>query len=142
MWDFVDVINQIKADNQTYTNITDKAVIVAGGSYGGMLSAWMRMKYPNVVQGALAASAPVRWFNGTIDPNTWTNIAGSVFKNKGSQQCYDTVKYGIYDMTNLIYDKYKWGDIKTKFNMCNAPASPDDMNMFVNSVVDAISGLA
>ena len=45
-------------------------------------------------------------------------------------------------MTNLIYDKYKWGDIKTKFNMCKAPASPEDMNMFVNSVVDAISGLA
>jgi lysosomal Pro-X carboxypeptidase len=43
-----------------------------------MLAAWMRMKYPNYIQGAIASSAPILWFRGVIDPNAYTKIAGNV----------------------------------------------------------------
>jgi lysosomal Pro-X carboxypeptidase len=43
-----------------------------------MLAAWMRMKYPNYIQGAIASSAPILWFKGVIDPNSYTKIAGNV----------------------------------------------------------------
>jgi len=51
------------------------------------------------------------------------------------------LKYGFYDLTSLVYDKFKWPTLKDKFNMCNAPTSPDDINTFINLLEDTISGM-
>jgi lysosomal Pro-X carboxypeptidase len=43
MMDFVDLQAYLKSNN---TELQGRATILFGGSYGGMLSSWMRMKYP------------------------------------------------------------------------------------------------
>lgn len=37
----------------------DTKFIVFGGSYAGSLAAWMRLKYPYLVHGAVSASGPL-----------------------------------------------------------------------------------
>jgi lysosomal Pro-X carboxypeptidase len=46
--DYAVLIQHIKV---TIPGAANSKVIAFGGSYGGMLAAWFRMKYPNVVQG-------------------------------------------------------------------------------------------
>ena len=59
--DFARLLNYLKDQHN------NAPVIAWGGSYGGMLAAWFRIKYPNIVHGAIAASAPINHFYGIVD---------------------------------------------------------------------------
>eukprot|EP01063_Lacrimia_lanifica_P013700 TRINITY_DN20317_c0_g1_i1.p2 TRINITY_DN20317_c0_g1~~TRINITY_DN20317_c0_g1_i1.p2 ORF type:complete len:485 (+),score=212.62 TRINITY_DN20317_c0_g1_i1:54-1508(+) len=61
--DYAALMHDFKQRRQTGAS----KVIGFGGSYGGMLAAWMRMKYPHVVDGVIAGSAPILAFAG-VDP--------------------------------------------------------------------------
>jgi len=85
MEDYVEFMYDYKRTNE----LMDRAVIVGGGSYGGMLSAWLRMKYPHVFQGALAASAPILFFDGYVSPDAYDDIATDDYRKAGGQACPD-----------------------------------------------------
>lgn len=65
MTDYVKMIKYIKMKY----HLNDSPVYSVGGSYGGMLAGWLRMKYPIKFDGALASSAPILHFKGTVNPN-------------------------------------------------------------------------
>uniref|UniRef100_A0A7N0V1B0 Lysosomal Pro-X carboxypeptidase n=1 Tax=Kalanchoe fedtschenkoi TaxID=63787 RepID=A0A7N0V1B0_KALFE len=69
----------------------DSPVVVVGGSYGGMLAAWFRLKYPHVAVGALASSAPILNFGNLTSPYSFTDIITRDFRGE-SETCYKVIK--------------------------------------------------
>lgn len=63
-----DYVKMIKFIKNKYS-LQDSPVYSVGGSYGGMLAVWLRMKYPKTFDGALASSAPILHFKGSVNPN-------------------------------------------------------------------------
>ena len=74
--DFAQFLTWYKSDPSTLCQgaCVDVPVIGFGGSYGGMLSSWMRIKYPHVLAGAIAASAPIWQFYGLVAPTVYNSI--------------------------------------------------------------------
>lgn len=70
-------------------NPKQRPVIAFGGSYGGMLAAYFRLKYPHLVTGAIAASAPVLQF--TTDCNRFNQILTSIFST-GQGNCSRNIR--------------------------------------------------
>jgi lysosomal Pro-X carboxypeptidase len=65
-----------------------------------MLAAWLRMKFPNWFQGALAASAPILFFDGYVDPDAYDNIAASDYA-KADPECPLSIKGGFDLLSQL-----------------------------------------
>merc|ERR1712168_885659 len=96
MADFATLIRHLKA---TIPGAEKSPVIAIGGSYGGMLATWFRMKYPHVVVGALAASAPIYSFvNDFYDCNTYNAIVTKDYESI-DPECPNVVRksWGIID---------------------------------------------
>lgn len=128
MMDYVELIKMIKAKYAA----ENQAVIAFGGSYGGMLAAWIRMKYPHVFQGALAASAPILQFQGGKGEYEFAEIATNDFATTYPNK---TCSSGILEAFNVLMDLKTrpddWPAVSELFNTCNPIDSADKLqNMY------------
>ncbi|CAI9587945.1 unnamed protein product [Staurois parvus] len=91
-----------------------------------MLAAWMRMKYPHVVVGALAASAPIWQFEDLVPCNLYHQIVTNDFKKSGSG-CAESVSKSWAAINRMAEtdDGIRW--LSSTFHMCSPLKCKEDV---------------
>lgn len=123
---------QLQADNCP--------VIVFGGSYGGMLSVYMRLKYPNIVSGALAASAPILSTAGLGDPRQFFRDVTADYEAV-SPQCSAAVRAAFQQLKDLA-DRQDYRRIQSELALCQPPSSPRDIHQLNGLLRNAFTFMA
>lgn len=123
--DFAVLIRELK---RTVLGAEQSPVIAVGGSYGGMLSAWMRMKYPNVVVGALAASAPIWQFPDMVPCGNFYKIVTEDFARSGLN-CADNIRRSWKAIDNISTTESGLPWLSRIFSLC-LPLKKEDLAGF------------
>ncbi|CAH8485297.1 unnamed protein product [Dicrocoelium dendriticum] len=87
--DYACLIQSLRVSDEAFKN---SPVIAFGGSYGGMLAAWFRNKYPNLIAGSVAASAPVWLFPNMSDCGGFYRNATNAFALSGGEHCTQNIR--------------------------------------------------
>uniref|UniRef100_A0A6N2L602 Serine carboxypeptidase S28 family protein n=1 Tax=Salix viminalis TaxID=40686 RepID=A0A6N2L602_SALVM len=116
--DYAEIIIDIKKTFQA----ENAPVIVIGGSYGGMLASWLRLKYPHIALGALASSAPVLYFDDITPQDGFYSIVSKGFR-EASETCYQTIRES-WDVIDEVASKPDGlSELSERFNTCATLAS-------------------
>ncbi|KAG7480488.1 hypothetical protein MATL_G00056550 [Megalops atlanticus] len=134
--DYALMITELKAQQ----GCQECPVIVFGGSYGGMLSVYMRLRYPNIVTGALAASAPILSTAGMGDPRQFFQDVTADFKQY-SPLCMDAVR-GAFRQLEELAERGDYERIQSGFSLCQTPATAKDMRQLKGFLRNAFTLMA
>ncbi|EOA20470.1 hypothetical protein CARUB_v10000782mg [Capsella rubella] len=108
-------------------------IIVIGGSYGGMLAAWFRLKYPHIALGALASSAPLLYFEDTLPKFGYYYIVTKVFKET-SERCYNTIRKSWKEIDRVAAKPNGLLILSKKFKTCAPLNGSFKIKDFLDSV--------
>uniref|UniRef100_A0A6B2L362 Uncharacterized protein n=1 Tax=Arcella intermedia TaxID=1963864 RepID=A0A6B2L362_9EUKA len=103
----------------------DSRVVVFGGSYGGMLAFYMRLKYPHLVDAALASSAPIGTVGGggREEPPFYQTVTGDF--NAVSPLCPAIVRDAFVQIHNLSSTTSGRALLALKLQTCAVPEATD-----------------
>ncbi|CAH1109164.1 unnamed protein product [Psylliodes chrysocephalus] len=113
------------------TDDRQPTVVAYGASYGGMLAAWLRMKYPYLVTGTIASSAPMFDFPGLTKCDTFYEKITQVYAEYGGEECVEMIKRG-WDVI-MASSKTKIGRrVFSELKICSKIETSKDVEKLLN----------
>lgn len=130
-------INKVNKDR----NFTNPKWVAFGGSYPGSLSAWIRLKYPNLIYSSIASSAPVQ---AKTDYFEYMQTVQNSTKAFGTKSCMDDVhKFFAWAQQQMTTVSGRSG-LANLFGLCNKwdtdYIDPKDAEFFLGMFVYRIAG--
>lgn len=134
--DLANFVTQITADEKL--NATG-GVIVVGGSYSATMAAWFRQKYPHLVNGAWASSAPLQ---AKLDYFEYTEVVGNSIRKVGGDDCYYKLEETFEAVDDLLENE-DFETIQELFKICDDFDIKDDNDVwnFYTSLKNIFSGV-
>ncbi|KAF5295491.1 hypothetical protein FQR65_LT10479 [Abscondita terminalis] len=124
----------IIAMNERYKLPSTIKWIVFGGSYPGSLAAWMRLKYPHLVHGAMSASGPLL---AEVDFQDYFKVVDESL-NTYSEDCVNEVKKGTSQIDTFLSHIIGQRNIDKKFRLCDpieeSVNNPKDISNFYETI--------
>ncbi|RVX20127.1 uncharacterized protein LOC100253310 isoform X1 [Vitis vinifera] len=108
-------------------------VIVIGGSYGGMLASWFRLKYPHIALGALASSAPILYFDEIAPEIGYYSIVTKDFR-EASESCYRTIRRSWSEIDRIASKPNGLSILSKRFKTCAHLESSFELKDYLDSI--------
>lgn len=136
--DYTELLTYLKA---MIPGAAKSPVIAFGGSYGGMLAAWFRIKYPHIIQGAIAASAPILQYIGLTPCEKFGQVVTADFA-KESDQCADVVRKSWAAIDRVVEDETSLSWFNDAWKFCSPIKNAADVTMLKDWLTNVWTNLA
>uniref|UniRef100_A0A673Z911 Thymus-specific serine protease-like n=1 Tax=Salmo trutta TaxID=8032 RepID=A0A673Z911_SALTR len=121
-------------------DLSDKNTWISfGGSYAGALSAWLRGKFPHLVYGAVASSAPVK---AKLDFSTFNKVVGLSLADEdvgGSDKCVGDIWEAFAAVEAALFAGNAT-EVGKDFGCCEIPEDLGDQIELMQSLADIVMG--
>uniref|UniRef100_A0A1Q3FJA3 Putative thymus-specific serine protease n=1 Tax=Culex tarsalis TaxID=7177 RepID=A0A1Q3FJA3_CULTA len=134
-----DLAHFVEEMRRTIPGAENAKVIMAGGSYSATMVAWFRQKYPHLINGAWASSAPLL---AKLDFTEYKEVVSDSIRLVGGDACADRIQQAYAQLEDLL-EQGEYDTVAQQFNLCantNLSKTLDSQN-FLSSISNYFAGV-
>ncbi|XP_055530179.1 thymus-specific serine protease [Wyeomyia smithii] len=134
-----DLAHFVEEMRSTIEGASNASIIMAGGSYSATMVAWFRQKYPHLINGAWASSAPLL---AKLDFIEYKEVVTESIRLVGGDSCTDRIERAIEKIESLL-DQGEFDEVRENFMVCDNIDFTNNLDKgnFLSSISDYMAGV-